>query len=120
MRDLRLRTARLIGALLCVGGIAAVTTPKSGPTLDRHDATLHLDNGIWSRLGAPFTGTLVDRDPSSGERTETPIVDGRVHGVDRAWFANGRRMYERRFFHGREEGMHEGWYPDGRQHFRYT
>jgi antitoxin component YwqK of YwqJK toxin-antitoxin module len=120
VRRTALRLALLAGALLGGGGIAAMAAHAPGRALDRHDASLRVVNGIWSRNGAPFTGTLTDRDPSTGERMETPIVDGRVHGTDRAWFANGQRMYERRFEQGRESGVHEGWYADGRQHFRYT
>lgn len=120
MRRAHLRIALLVASLLAGGGVAAVSARVPRTTLDRHDATLRNDNGVWSRNGTRFTGFLSDRDPSTGERTETPIVDGRVHGVDRTWFANGQRMSERRFVNGREDGLHEGWYADGRRHFRYS
>ncbi len=115
----RLARRILVAGLLIGGGIAAASASNVTPTLDRHDSSLRVENGVWTRRGVPFTGTLTDADPSNGERRETPFVDGREHGIARAWFANGAPMFERRFAHGREAGDHAGWYADGRIHFRY-
>jgi hypothetical protein len=108
-----------VALLLLVSGATVATARPSVERRARQDPSLHRVNGVWFHGDAAWSGVLTDRDPSSGERTETPIVDGEVHGVVKAWFANGARMYERRFRRGRESGLHEGWYADGRAHFRY-
>lgn len=58
-------------------------------------------------------------DPNTGERVESPYRNGKRDGVERAWYANGQLMYERRFSNGEESGEHLGWYSDGTRHFVY-
>ncbi len=118
MRSRRIVFAWSTLLLVVAGGTLAAARPAA-ERLAMQDPSLHRENGVWFRDGAPWSGVLTDRDPASGERTETPLVDGATHGVVRAWFGNGARMSERRFTRGRESGLHEGWYADGRVHFRY-
>lgn len=118
----------ILGSVAAGGALAHRALPSSdrfGATstsdavrIARQDPALSTVNGVWFHHGTRWTGIITDRDPATGERTETPVRNGRVDGVVRAWFANGRPMSTRPFTEGRESGVHEGWYPDGRLRFR--
>ncbi len=109
-----------VGATREFGSSRTTPTRVNVMRLRMQDSSLTRTNsGMVVRAGAPFTGVTTDSDPDFGSRIETPHVRGLRHGVERAWFANGQRMYERAYVRGQEQGSHRGWYANGNSHFVY-
>ena len=45
--------------------------------------------------------------------TETPYVDGKIHGVHRWWHSNGQICYEAPHVSGEKHGLQKWWDMDG-------
>jgi len=54
-------------------------------------------------------GVLVRESFALTQRGHAPIP----HGVDRAWYANGAKEWERAYDHGKPTGTWKRWYADG-------
>lgn len=43
-------------------------------------------------------------------------IDGELHGVNKAWFYNGKLYYERNYSYGKFHGLHQIFYRSGDMH----
>jgi antitoxin component YwqK of YwqJK toxin-antitoxin module len=47
-------------------------------------------------------------------------LDGKIEGIRRHWYSNGKLKEERFFVKGRQEGIQRGWYENGNKSFEYN
>lgn len=71
------------------------------------------DAGSYLHDGVPFTGELVETAPGGNVVALTPVVDGRVHGIERAWHRNGVLEAEIPVVGGVAVGTSRRWYANG-------
>lgn len=74
---------------------------------------------LASRGSVPASAERMDRWETGEVKARTPLSDGRADGVARAWYRDGRPMWNRAFRAGRERGLHEGWWPKGSKKFSF-
>jgi len=96
----------------------ACITPSAGE-LTATAPCLHHVNGVLYCNDAPFTGSLIAYHTDGSVKQNTPYINGRRHGTDRAWYVDGTPMEERPYAAGKKEGLHRGWWPDGTLKFVY-
>nr|WRK65270.1 MORN repeat containing protein [Marseillevirus futianmevirus] len=46
--------------------------------------------------------------------SSTPYFEGEIHGIQKAWFRNGKLASTTRYVHGKEHGIHKTFDIDGR------
>ncbi len=92
----------------------------AGAPVDVSDAALTTRNGVVLRGGAPFTGTVVERDGRGSVRTLISYADGLRHGAMLSWQAGGTLDAVRPYRHGEKDGRHVGYWPSGARRFDET
>jgi antitoxin component YwqK of YwqJK toxin-antitoxin module len=78
-----------------------------------YDDLDYMPEGIFLFNAKPFTGVAIDHNEHGVKISEAPFVDGKEHGVFKAWHANGRLSWERPYVHGESHGVGREWYEDG-------
>lgn len=78
------------------------------------DTTLDDDASHFLYDGEPFTGELVETDPAGSVIALTPVVDGRRHGLEQAWYRDGTLRSETTVVGGVAMGTSKEWHPNGR------
>lgn len=73
------------------------------------------------RNGFPFTGTLYELRPETGDTLfRAGYRDGVLHGRLQKWYASGQRMEERFYSAGQKHGKQSAWWENGNPKFRFT
>jgi len=80
---------------------------------------LHWENGSMMYHNKPFSGVITERHEGEQIRARMEYFQGRKHGLERRWYANGQLYWERTFKNGRKNGTHKGWWPNGQLKFFY-
>ncbi|MGH8798995.1 MAG: toxin-antitoxin system YwqK family antitoxin [Casimicrobiaceae bacterium] len=74
-------------------------------------AVVPYNNDVWNGTIATWY-TASGRGRELGPRSEAPYVEGKLHGVKRAWYASGAPSVEVRYEHGTLVDA-KGWTQDG-------
>ena len=74
-----------------------------------------ISNGIMLFEGDVYQGIM--RTELPGGWRETPYIDGKIHGIEREWYNDGRLASERPHEMGKRTGIHRGWYRSGQMRF---
>lgn len=107
-------------ALVVVAGVL-VWLSKSNPPLPppeprqvllqfvlRSNGLIHADEPP-----RPFTGQVIERYRSGTLKSQSDIVEGKLHGVSKGWFTNGVLQVEEPFANGRSHGLRTKWFASG-------
>jgi antitoxin component YwqK of YwqJK toxin-antitoxin module len=68
---------------------------------------------VYRYRDRPFTGERYERWPDGAVKAISEFVDGRLHGLNRAWFQDGRSWSEGRYKINQPVGLHRTWYRNG-------
>jgi antitoxin component YwqK of YwqJK toxin-antitoxin module len=71
------------------------------------------DAGSYLHDGELFTGELVETDREGNVLALTPVVKGRVHGIERTWHRDGALETETSVVNGVAVGASRQWHPNG-------
>ncbi|MBU2950078.1 hypothetical protein KO493_05135 [Tamlana agarivorans] len=88
-------------------------------SVDANNDNLKLDNGILLYQEVPFNGEILDYYKPEKLKSKMTYVDGKKHGAETQWYANGNLLIERFYKEGFKTGTHKSWYQDGTQKFEY-
>lgn len=83
------------------------------------DVNLKLENGILFYKENPFKGTLVSYYEVEKLKSQVEYIDGKKHGSEKQWYANGDKLIERFYKEGFKTDIHKSWWEDGTQKFEY-
>jgi len=109
--------AALAAGVLAITAVIEVSLPSAPQApLPVEDARVQRQAGLWRVAGAPYTGHLVEPLPEGG-RIERSVRDGRRHGQERSYYADGTLRSLRVYTHGVKVGVHRGWWPNGQRQF---
>ena len=61
----------------------------------------------------PFTGSTIKHHKNGAKMEEETYKDGKLHGIDRGWHANGKKTYESAWMQGIEIGLLTEWSERG-------
>jgi len=75
--------------------------------------------GVVYNNAKPFSGHAYSLLASGDTASVTPYVNGKIHGIARSWYDNGRMKEHRLFVIGNKTGEHHGWYETGALKFIY-
>ena len=104
----------------CLMVIIALYSCTSMPErLDANDAQLQLEQGVLYYKNVPYTGILITTVEQNKLVSEKPYVKGRLNGVWKQWYADGRQKEVRPYIEGIKIGVHSGWWPNGNRKFNY-
>ena len=84
-----------------------------------NDKQLQLEQGILYYNNVLYTGTVVTTVQQEQLVSEQPYVKGRLHGVWKQWYSDGKQKEVRPYFEGIKVGVHRGWWPNGNRKFSY-
>jgi hypothetical protein len=105
--------ATLAAAALALGAVLDTATPAP---IAADDPRVSRVAGQWLVAGRAYTGRMVETS-RDGSRVERAVRDGRRHGEERTFYANGTLRAMRHYARGAEVGVHRGWWPDGTRQF---
>jgi hypothetical protein len=106
----------LIAALL-VGWGAGCSPGTDVPEYGAMEADfLALDerDGVYLLNGQPFQGVARMRHGDGTAKGEYPMRNGKMHGVVKEWWENGRQAVETHFEDGQRHGKNTYWDMQGR------
>lgn len=92
--------------------------PAEIETCDRIDLAaleLRAAEGLYYYQNEPFTGQAFVMYPSRRVAEEKDFLEGKVHGVSRKWFADGRLSFESTYLNGRRHGSTSSWWRNGQK-----
>ncbi len=67
-----------------------------------------------------FTGLAYAVTEEGDTLVKDFYVNGKLHGLSQAWYANGQVQHERTYEHGKKVGQHQGWWSNGQRKFQYS
>ena len=112
----------LVGLLLILAG--EYTTPSTEDLtevyIDADDPRITKSNSYLLWEGEKFSGYVLSKSEMSQIVTQTPYVDGRMHGTSIGHYPNGRLAFERPYEKGQKAGIHRGWYANGALKYEYA
>lgn len=88
--------------------------------IDKTSVELELVNGRLYYQNNLFTGDLILSNAEGFVEMELQYFDGRKHGYEKRWYANGQLAQSRNYLKGTKVGNHLGWWDDGKQKFDYN
>ena len=72
------------------------------------------NDGSFSLDGKPFTGTATDTHKKSGNKSKNyQFKDGKLHGLVREWYDNGKLSGRKFYKEGKRHGKTEYWDEEG-------
>lgn len=104
--------AAILVCMLLFGCASGTEVSLDDPQLRRQAGVLYFQNQAYS-------GALVQRNAEGKLLRRQSYQQGRLHGVDYEWHANGQLSSERHYWQGRKVGRHQGWWPDASPRFDY-
>ena len=102
--------ARLVACLMTIASCVGAATPA---VVESGADGMSQVAGLWRHDGDPFTGILIERDPSGVARMALSLAAGRPDGLEWRWYEDGQLESVRRYEGGRKVGRHSGWWPGG-------
>ena len=88
--------------------------------IDADDPQITKSNGYLLWQGEKFSGYVLSESEMSLINTQTPYINGRMHGTSTGHYPNGRLAFERPYEKGQKAGVHRGWYKDGTLKLEYA
>ena len=80
-----------------------------------YDKLEYENDGSFSLDGKPFTGTATDVHKKSGNRSKNyQFKDGKLHGLIREWYDNGKMAAKKFYDEGKRHGKTEYWDEAGK------
>jgi len=112
----------LLGLLLILASEYTTRSTEDSPEvyINADDLRITKSNGYLFWEGVKFSGYVLSKSEMSLIDTQTPYVDGRMHGTSIGHYPDGRLAFERPYDMGQKAGIHRGWYADGTLKFEYA
>jgi antitoxin component YwqK of YwqJK toxin-antitoxin module len=74
---------------------------------------LNQQQGLVYYEGKPFTGVAVESAASGGVVAKIQYQEGKKHGVEQKWFADGSPSYYSEYHEGKKHGTTKTWWKNG-------
>lgn len=87
--------------------------------VEASDENLKLENGVLFYKQKPFSGVLLENFTSEIIKSRTEYLNGKKHGNEQHWYANGSQLSERSYAGGFKVGVHKSWWSSGDLKFEY-
>lgn len=108
----------VVRSVLAAAFIAGSSVGRStSAVIDVGAADVAQHGGVWRLAGRPFSGLLLERDPSGVVRMAVPLVEGLPDGREWRWYDDGSLESVRQYANGHKVGFHRGWWRGGRRQF---
>ena len=83
------------------------------------DKLLQLEQGVLYYNNAVYTGKIITTTAQDKLVSEQLFVKGRLHGIWRQWYPDGKQKEVRPYANGIKVGTHSGWWQNGHKKFNY-
>lgn len=99
--------------------LLAVSCTKNNVVIDENDTGLSQERGVLFFEGSPFSGTIEARFSDHHLKSQSHYRYGKLHGVQKKWYANRQLFSERNFQNGIKVGVHVGWWANGNKKYEF-